>query len=168
VPPKKPLSKMDPAQLCGTWQVMATTLPFWRGRVAPRIEYQPLPDGRWLDRVHYQTSAGATRTIVGYDELDREQPGAFRWRGAGWLFWCRSDWCFVEADLQAGLALTWFSAATLNVTPAGWDLYARDAGVDAAKLARWLAAVEARLGETTDTTWFLPARGENPERPLRP
>lgn len=146
---------------------MATTLPFWRGRVAPRIEYQPLPDGRWRDTVHFQTRRGVARTIVGYDELDREHPGAFRWRGAGALFWCRSDWCFVDVDLASGLALTWFSAATLHVTPAGWDLYSRDAAVDPKRLAAWLEQVEARLGRTTHTDWFMPARGALPERTLR-
>ena len=47
--PIRPLSRLNPAELSGTWQVMATTLPFWHGQVAPYIEYQPLPDGRWRD-----------------------------------------------------------------------------------------------------------------------
>lgn len=165
--PVKPLRPLDLAQLVGTWQVMATTLPFWHGRVAPHIEYQPLPDGRWRDRVHYLSAEGAARTVAGYDQPDPRQPGAFRWRGAGWLAWCTSDWCFVDVEPQAGWALTWFSAATLHVTPAGWDLYARDASVKPEALAAWLAQVEARLGQPTPGDWFMPARGDQAERALR-
>lgn len=166
--PIRPLSRLNPAELSGTWQVMATTLPFWHGQVAPSIEYQPLPDGRWRDLVHYQTAAGKPRTISGYDQPDPSHPGAFRWRGAGWLAWCTSQWCFVDVDLAAGLALTWFSAATLHVTPSGFDLYARDASVTPQALLAWLTQVEGRLGRQTAPAWFMPARGQGPERSLRP
>jgi hypothetical protein len=85
-----PLRPLDPAPLAGTWHVVATTLPFWRGRRDPSIRYDAIAGGRWLDTVEYLTPRGARKRIVGYDTPDARVAGAFDWRGAGWLAWCRS------------------------------------------------------------------------------
>src|SRR5439155_97449 len=121
----KPLRALDPPRLLGTWHVVATTLPFWRGRRDPRITYTALLDGRLRDVVTYQTASSTGKRIVGVDTA--KAPGEFVWRGSGWLAWCSSRWCFVDAD--DSWALTWFSAATFGVTPEGYDIYARSADV---------------------------------------
>src|SRR3954470_22377701 len=111
----RPIRPLDPSLLVGTWHVVATTLPFWRGRRAPTIRYDPMPDGRWLDTVEYRTARGKDKRIIGHDTPAPGVPGAFVWRGGGWLSWGKSRWCFVDADAEEGWAITWFSAATLHV-----------------------------------------------------
>jgi hypothetical protein len=166
--PFRPLRPLDPARLVGEWHVVATTLPFWRTRRDPVIRYQPLADGRWLDTVEFRDARGGDKRVVGYDTLDVAVPGAFRWRGKGWLAWCASRWCFLDADDAdgGGWAVTWFSAATLGVTPEGFDVYARDPGREPRSI---LERVERAAGLELGAGWFRTHRYGRPGggEPLR-
>lgn len=163
--PIRPVRALDVARLAGAWHVVATTLPFWRTRRDPMIKYQPLADGRWLDTVEFRDARGAAKRVLGYDTLDRDVPGAFVWRGKGWLAWCSSRWCFVDADAGAW-AVTWFSAATLRVTSEGFDVYARDASLDPRAV---LERVERAAGRSLGAGWFRTHREGRPGggEPLR-
>jgi hypothetical protein len=147
----------------GAWHVVATTLPFWQTRGDPIIRYEPLPDGRWRDTVEFVDLRKRPKRVIGYDTPDPNWPGAFEWRGAGGLAWCRSRWCFVDVeapDTVDGWALTWFSAATFGVTPAGFDVYARDRHSPAAmRPLHILERVESAVGQTLGSGWFHTHRG---------
>lgn len=160
-----PLRALDPSQLTGAWHVVATTLPFWRGRRDPIITYSALPDGLWLDVVSYKTSSGTPKSVVGVDTA--KAAGQFLWRGSGWLGWCSSRWCFLDAD--DNWALTWFSAATLGVTPEGFDIYSRSADVAKAQIADYQKRVETLAGRALGSGWFLTLRGARTDggQPLR-
>lgn len=116
---------VDPDALTGRWRIEATTLGFWRGRSAATVTYAARPDGRWTDTLTYQ-QRGKPKTLVGLDTPLSHRPGFFRWRGRGWLAWCASTWGFVMLDPDGRWAVTWFSRATLGVTPEGMDVYARE------------------------------------------
>jgi hypothetical protein len=148
--------------MTGSWYIVATTLPFWRRRGDPSVHYDTLADGRWRDTVQFHTEHGASKRIVGYDTFDIENPGALVWHGSGLLAWCRSRWCFIDADPDAGWALTWFSAATLRVTPAGCDLYSRKPGFDIASARAIVERAEDALGVPLAPGWFMTHRSGQP------
>lgn len=154
----KPIRPLNSSSLVGTWHVVATTLPFWKGRQDPTIRYDPLPDGRWRDTVEYRTARDRIKRIVGIDTLDPTSPGSFSWRGAGWLAWCTSRWCFVDASADEGWAITWFSPATLRVTPEGCDVYARRSDLDRAAIREIIARTGRAIGSPLGAGWFLTHR----------
>lgn len=119
-----PADDLDLSALTGRWHICATTLGFWRGRSDATVEYAPRPDGRWTDTLRYRAGV-RERSLVGVDTPLAGAPGRFRWRGAGWLAWCTSSWAFVVVEPAEGWAITWFSRATLGVTPEGMDVYGR-------------------------------------------
>ncbi len=125
-----------PAML-GTWHIVATTLPFWKGKRGARVEYVDLGEQTWRDIVRYEDARGRTKEIAGRDRLEGgpvATDARVRWRGEGWLAWISSDWRFVEVDPEGQWAITWFSRASFRVTPEGMDVYTRSrdhAGIDA-------------------------------------
>lgn len=115
----------DRQPMLGRWHILATTLPFWRGKAGPVVEYAALPDGRIADTLRWR-QAGRERTLRG---VDTPRPGGgFRWRGEGWLVVVHSDWVLVE--LEEPFAVTWFARATFGLTPEGMDVYGRDPSLD--------------------------------------
>lgn len=140
---------------CGTWRIARTSLPFWRKRFGPTITYAPLPGSgsrRIDDDVRYFSAGGAERHVRGVDVQNLAQPRLFRWRGRPWyLRWTTSDWCVLDYDPAcAAWAVTYF-AATL-FTPAGIDLYARDAEPEPAVVAE----IEAKLAAHPALAAFVP------------
>lgn len=136
-----PAAGIEVEALLGTWHVVATTLGFWRGRTDATVTYAALADGRWSDTLRFRTR-GAARSLVGTD-TPAGPPGRFVWRGAGWLRWCTSTWVFAAVDPGGRWAITWFSAATLGVTPEGMDVYARGRALDPAALREAIARADA-------------------------
>lgn len=137
------------SQMLGHWHIVATTLPFWKGKRAARVEYVDLREQTWRDIVRYEDARGRTKEIAGRDRLEGG-PSAIdarvKWRGEGWLAWIASDWRFLEVDPAGQWAITWFSRASFRVTPEGMDVYSRSrdhAGIDAL-VQRAAARPEAR------------------------
>ncbi|AZZ53947.1 hypothetical protein [Rathayibacter festucae] len=125
----------------GTWFVRGSSLPLWRGREGVAITYAPLPGGEVGDVVSWR-GRRSTRYVVGIDAPDPADPDGFRWRGVEPLtLLARSRWSFVAADAEAGWALTRF--ARTPFTPAGVDVYVRDARPAAGVLAAALEACAA-------------------------
>ena len=143
---------LDPSALTGRWRIEATTLGFWRGRSDASVRYEARPDGRWTDTLEYRQK-GATKSLVGLDTPLDGRPGFFRWRGRGWLAWCTSTWGFVMLGPDARWAVTWFSRATLGVTPEGMDVYAREP-LGADEVEEILESVRARGDLPSLEGWF--------------
>ncbi len=139
MPPPAAQSRLD---LEGTWHVVATDFPMWTSgqRTAPRFTYANPRQVRGrlhLDDTVTYLQGGRERRIEGVDV--EEAPGRFLWRGKGLLWLFRSRWEVVAAAGDgAWLALRF--ARTL-ATPAGHDVIARTPALDAAALARALAAL---------------------------
>lgn len=114
---------MPPLAL-GSWYILATTLPFWRGKVAPAVRYAARADGR-VDDVLTWTERGRARALRGVDRPDGD---GFLWRGGGLLVAFTSRWRFVE--LTEVHAVTWFARASFGVTPEGMDVYGRAPDLD--------------------------------------
>jgi lipocalin len=117
---------LDLDRLLGQWQIIATTLPFWRKRSEPTVTYTQKPDGRWLDEVRFIGPPFSRRWHVGGENTVVAPPGRFQWRGTGLLKVVTSEWCVVAIDPEYRWAATWFSRVSFGITPEGWDLYARD------------------------------------------
>ncbi|MBX3270537.1 MAG: hypothetical protein KF729_09765 [Sandaracinaceae bacterium] len=147
-----PIAGLDPRALLGRWHIAATTLGFWRGRSDATVEYAARADGRWDDTLRFRAGT-RERALAGLDTPLPERPGFFRWRGAGWLAWCTSTWGFVALDPAGAWAVTWFSRATLGVTPEGMDVYGRAPLAEAA-LQRVLEEIRARPELPQLDGWF--------------
>ena len=148
-----PLPGLDVTTLSGTWRILATTLPFWRGRREVTVTYRTRPDGDWDDLLAF-TRRGRRKTLGGRDTPHADRPGFFTWRGLGWLGWCRSTWGFVRVGPELSWAVTWFSRATLGVTPEGMDVYARDL-LSREALDRIIADVTAEPGLPQTGPWYV-------------
>jgi hypothetical protein len=119
--------------LTGSWHVTHSSLPLWRGKRNVVITYTATAASgsgraRLDDVVAYQTAGSAERkTVAGVDTASPDAPGAWHWRGKGWLRIASSRWQLLgHGELPDGgrWAVTYF-AKTL-FTPAGVDLYARE------------------------------------------
>lgn len=124
------MSENDVRSLLGEWHILATTLTFWRGKHEPRVVYRELGDARWLDTIQWRNRRGASRSLSGINRLSTglDAPAIacnFAWRGKGLMTWITSEWRVVALGPEGKWAVTWFSQATLGITPAGMDVYAR-------------------------------------------
>lgn len=147
---------LAPAAMLGRWHIVATTLSFWRGKDDPTVEYGELGAGRWSDVLRWRDARGRARTLEGIDVVDATRPGRFRWRGRGMLAWVRSEWAFVEVAPDARWAVTWFSRATLGLTPEGMDVYSREP--ELGELDAVLEAVRARGDLPRGVEWYRTTR----------
>ena len=86
-------------QLLGRWYISQTTSPAWRNKRNVLLTYTllagpeqgdpPLID----DLVEYQSlSASKLQSVRGTDTPSRANPGAWIWRGNGWLKFVTSQW----------------------------------------------------------------------------
>ena len=119
--------------LIGTWHVTHSSLPLWKDKRNVTITYQTLPlDSTGVvkldDLVRYQTlGSDKIQTVHGVDSPTPGDPGAWNWRGKGWLMIASSHWeClgFGHTDDGNQWIVTYF-AKTL-FTPAGIDVYSRN------------------------------------------
>jgi hypothetical protein len=149
---------LDPSRLLGRWHIVATTLSFWRDKRDPAVEYAALPDGRWSDTLSWVDARGRPKTLGGIDRLLQSQPGRFRWRGRGLLAVISSEWAFVDVAEDARWAVTWFSRATLGLTPEGMDVYARAAELP--ELDDVLAKIAARADLPESAAWYRTLRSQ--------
>lgn len=141
-------------ELCGTWQIVATSLPFWQSRSDPAVTYAPLPDGRVLDAVSY-SRGGKERLVLGVDTAVAE---GWEWRGLQPLTrWSTSRWRIVAAGGEGGGADEWAVTAFEKTlfTPAGVDIYCRASTISATARA---AADEALGAAGLAFELFTPAR----------
>ena len=118
--------------LLGTWHVTHSSLPLWKGKCNVTITYQMLsPDSsgtmRMDDLVRYQAiGSEKVKTVHGVDTPTPGNPGAWDWRGKGWLRIVSSHWeClgFETAADDNPWLVTYF--AKTPFTPAGIDIYSR-------------------------------------------
>jgi hypothetical protein len=118
--------------LTGTWHVTHTSLPLWKNKRNVKITYKPLPPSpngitKVDDLVEYQKSnSSKIKSVHGIDTPTPGDPGAWDWRGRGWLVIASSHWeClgFGRVDDGNEWVVTYF-AKTL-FTPAGIDVYSR-------------------------------------------
>ncbi|KAF2965642.1 hypothetical protein GQX73_g7930 [Xylaria multiplex] len=129
--------------LHGTWTVTHSTLSMWRSAQNVRITYAPQKSASATppaddnsptindNLVEYEkkNGKGGVRTVLGVEKPDPKVPGAWDWRGKGWLVIASSHWEVLgwgERPLLSGegverWAVTWF-APTL-FTEEGVDLY---------------------------------------------
>jgi hypothetical protein len=117
--------------LLGTWHVTHSTLPIWKKARNVSITYKPLASSpeKLDDLVTYQSLGGdKLKTVSGTDTP--AGPGAWNWRGNGWLMIASSHWEVLGyGDVKDGegdeeqWVVTYF-AKTL-FTPAGIDIYSR-------------------------------------------
>lgn len=155
--------------LTGIWHVTHSSLPLWKDKRNVKITYTPIPptstattnstggatgissdaDPTKLDDlVQYQSrdsSKPKIHTVHGVDTPSRSNPGAWDWRGKGWLVIASSHWevlgfgyepstgsaTAIEGETEdeggEGNANAWvvtYFAKTL-FTPAGIDVYSR-------------------------------------------
>lgn len=118
--------------LIGTWHVTHSSLPLWKNKRNVNITYELLPtDSSGVpkidDLVKYQAiDSEKVRSVHGVDTPTPGDPGAWDWRGKGWLKIASSHWeClgFGHTDDGNKWIVTYF-AKTL-FTPAGIDIYSR-------------------------------------------
>ncbi|MFN7145208.1 MAG: hypothetical protein ACK4YP_15650 [Myxococcota bacterium] len=159
-----PPSDLPLADLLGEWHIVATTLPFWRGKRRPVVTYAPRPHAphTWRDTLAWEQTdlfgRPVTRRLGGVDTGDPAVPGRFVWRGDGVLGLLASEWCFVAVDPAGAWAVTWFARATFGVTPEGMDVYARDPDLDPAVVDDVIAGLQARPAFARLGGWFRPER----------
>ena len=119
--------------IIGTWHVTHSSLPLWKGKRNVNITYETLPaDSSGVtkidDLVRYQAiGSDKIKSVHGVDTPTPGNPGAWDWRGKGWLMIASSHWeClgFGRADKNNQWMVTYF-AKTL-FTPAGIDIYSRN------------------------------------------
>lgn len=132
----------------GTWQIVASSLPFWRSRSAPAVSYLPLPDGRILDAVTYRRS-GRDKLVLGVDQPAAD--GFFEWRGLQHVTrLTTSRWRVVAVDESAADAADRWAVTAFEktlFTPAGVDIYCRSRDLSSAARAAAVAALaDAGLG----------------------
>ncbi|TRX94586.1 hypothetical protein FHL15_004538 [Xylaria flabelliformis] len=123
-----------------TWSVTHSTLSMWRSAQNVRITYTPHNRSSASDSnsptvndniVEYEkkNGKGGVKTVLGTEKPDPMVPGAWNWRGKGWLKIASSHWQILgwgERPLPGGegverWVVTWF-APTL-FTDEGIDLY---------------------------------------------
>ncbi|RYP91180.1 hypothetical protein DL770_002657 [Monosporascus sp. CRB-9-2] len=122
-----------------TWSVTHSTLSMWRSAKNVRITYKPYEADKSSslaidDLVEYEKkgSQSGVKTVEGIDRPDPGSPGAWDWRGKGWLRIASSHWevlgygerPLAAAEGGAGVerwVVTWF-APTL-FTQEGLDIY---------------------------------------------
>ncbi|TGJ79900.1 hypothetical protein E0Z10_g8859 [Xylaria hypoxylon] len=144
--------------LYGTWTVTHSTLSMWRSSQNVRITYTPHESASTASTasttsppadsnaptvndniVEYEKKGGggSVKSVLGIEKPDPIIPGAWNWRGKGWLVIASSHWEILgwgERPLPSGegverWAVTWF-APTL-FTEEGVDLYSdRREGLD--------------------------------------
>ncbi|KAI8630745.1 hypothetical protein F5Y19DRAFT_33062 [Xylariaceae sp. FL1651] len=130
--------------LWGTWTVTHSTLSMWRSARNVRITYAPHKSFSASTSPSYtneptandnlveyekKNGKGSVKTVAGVEKPDPKAPGAWNWRGKGWLAIASSHWEVLgwgERPLADGKgverwAVTWF-APTL-FTAEGVDLY---------------------------------------------
>ncbi|KAI4214654.1 MAG: hypothetical protein LQ351_002727 [Letrouitia transgressa] len=120
----------NPAWIYGEWFITHSSLPMWRTSRNVRITYSPLSNEKLDDLVQYQPlSSEKVKTVHGVDTPTG--PGAYHWRGKGWLMIASSKWEILgwgELD-NRGMeprkqwVVTFFESTLF--TPKGVDIYAR-------------------------------------------
>ena len=105
-----------------------STLPLWKDKRNVNIAYELLPQNQIKDTTTYQAqSANAkVKSLSGINTPPADNPGAFDWRGTGWLKIATSHWEVLGyGDLEDGnrWLVTYFSKTLF--TPAGLDIYSR-------------------------------------------
>lgn len=144
--------------LTGRWHVTHSSLPLWKDKRNVTLDYAALPsnDNASAVRIDDTTSykklgSEKVKTAHGIDTPSAGKPGAYDWRGTGWLRIASSHWEILGYGEVAGeRAHRWivtYFAKTL-FTPAGIDIYSRQAdglpeGV-VAEIKDALGALEAR------------------------
>ncbi|KAJ5593253.1 hypothetical protein N7537_010157 [Penicillium hordei] len=118
--------------IIGTWHVTYSSLPLWKGKRNVNITYKLLPaDAAGVhkidDLVQYQSiGSEKIKSVHGVDTPTPGNPGAWDWRGKGWLMIASSHWeClgFGHTDDGNQWVVTYFDKTLF--TPAGIDVYSR-------------------------------------------
>ncbi|KAJ5520844.1 Calycin [Penicillium fimorum] len=119
--------------IIGTWHVTHSTLPLWKDKRNVNITYELLPaDSAGVqkldDLVQYQAvNSEKIKIVHGVDTPTPGNPGAWDWRGKGWLMIASSHWeClgFGHTDDENRWIVTYFAKTIF--TPAGIDIYSRN------------------------------------------
>ncbi|KAJ5781166.1 hypothetical protein N7457_006326 [Penicillium paradoxum] len=136
-PPKVYTSEVDQCPptndfIIGTWHVTHSSLPLWKGKRNVNITYKLLPaDAAGIqkidDLVQYQAiDSEKIKSVHGVDTPAPDNPGAWDWRGRGWLMIASSHWeCLGFGDVDDNQWVVTYFAKTL-FTPAGIDVYSRN------------------------------------------
>ncbi|CAI7649212.1 unnamed protein product [Penicillium viridicatum] len=119
--------------IIGTWHVTHSTLPLWKGKRNVNITYKLLPADpagvqKIDDLVQYQSiDSEKIKSVHGVDTPTPGNPGAWDWRGKGWLMIASSHWeClgFGHTDDDNQWMVTYFDKTLF--TPAGIDVYSKN------------------------------------------
>lgn len=122
--------------LIGTWFVCASNFPMWTsgGKMHPTFNYH-LTEKKGQVVLHDEVKfvkKGKSKSIVGYDYQDAEDPSKFRWRGKGWLAIAKSNWQVVLKDPHKNWVVIHFSKTLF--TPEGVDIICRQPELKAAEI----------------------------------
>eukprot|EP00026_Physarum_polycephalum_P016826 Phypoly_transcript_17839.p1 GENE.Phypoly_transcript_17839~~Phypoly_transcript_17839.p1 ORF type:complete len:185 (-),score=25.40 Phypoly_transcript_17839:102-656(-) len=147
----------------GSWFVVWSTLPLWKGKKDVKITYTPLASnsvGALIDDlVEYRKasapSTSSPSTVRGIDTRDDSANGAtWNWRGKGLLMIASSHWEIIGYDTESEdpeWAVTHFSKTLF--TPAGLDIYMRQPLTSAegrAVVDGIVAVLQAKSGNVGD------------------
>ncbi|KAJ5971306.1 uncharacterized protein N7479_001224 [Penicillium vulpinum] len=119
--------------IVGTWHVTHSTLPLWKDKRNVNITYELLPADtagvqKLDDLVQYQAlDSEIIKSVHGVDTPTPDKPGAWDWRGKGWLMIASSHWeClgFGPTDDDNQWIVTYFAKTIF--TPAGIDIYSKN------------------------------------------
>ncbi|KAH8677836.1 hypothetical protein BX600DRAFT_506839 [Xylariales sp. PMI_506] len=143
--------------LARTWSVTHSTLSMWRSARNVRITYSPLanPEVDGIDDLVEYEKKSSLKSVQGIDKPDPSTPGAWNWRGKGWLKIASSHWEILgwgerprlsgegangDTEVESWV-VTWF-APTL-FTKEGVDIYSdRREGLSKATLDEIMRALK--------------------------
>ncbi|KAL9009987.1 MAG: hypothetical protein Q9173_005037 [Seirophora scorigena] len=120
--------------LLGDWWIVQTSLPYWRDKRNVKITYTQLANDNTAtlsvqDDASYQLlDSDKTKMIRGINTLSqRDQPGAWDWRGTGWVKIVSNHWKILAYGPGGGEEMEWLLIHTEKsfFTPAAVHVYSR-------------------------------------------
>ena len=121
-------------EILGDWFIVQTSLPYWRDKRNVKITYSNIsPSNSTIqsvqDEVSYRTLTSETiKTLRGINTPSpRGQPGAWDWRGSGWVKVVSNHWEILSYGNDQDGGVEWMVIYTEKsfFTPAAVHVYSR-------------------------------------------